>query len=197
MQLPQRGQWRDSYRHRHRQNRSGGDRADDSDGSVEDDGERAGAYRPQDGARITAADNFAPDCLQGQHQRGERSDQGEYAGGDGLGRTARSPWPSTTDVTRKIPPDPGGAARRTPVYRCHIAVAAGEAQAGPKVGGTAAEFLPGQRQGCQYPVDAVDVILDDLVGEHANAGNREPDAVYRLPVMGLKPGSLACCPSRG
>jgi hypothetical protein len=105
------------------------------------------------------------------------------------GRTARSPWPSTTDVTRNTSGIPGGSNLLN--SRCTAATSRSpRASRRPvqRLGGTAAEFLPGERRGCQYPVD---VVLDDLVGEHADAGNRQPDAVHWLPGHGIK-ARVAC-----
>ena len=192
MQLPQRSQRRSSYRHRDCQQGSDGDRAHDADASVEDEGERAGTHRPQNAALITAIENRATDRLRSQHERSERGDQAERAGGDGLGPDR----PLSLAFDDRGDPEHSLGSRRKQLaelalHRCHIAVAAGQPQAGPKVGGAAAEFLPGERRGCQYPVDAVDVILDNLVGEHANAGNRQPDAVHRLPGHGIE-ARVAC-----
>ena len=187
VQLPQRGKRRSGYRHRHRQHRSDGDCADDADGSVHGDRERAGTHRAENAAGITAAENFAADRLQGHDERSERSDQAEHAGGDGLGPDR--PLALAFD-DRCDPEDSLGSRRKqldeVPQHRCDIAVAAGQPQASPEVGGTAAKFLPGERRSGQYPVDPVDVILDDLVGEHANAGNREPDTVHWLPGHGIE-----------
>src|SRR6266704_3139445 len=187
VQLPQRGQRRSSYRHRDCKRGSDGDRAHNADGSVEDEGERAGTHRSQNAALITTTENLATDRLRGQHKRNERRDQAEHADGDGLGPDR----PLSLAFDDRCDPEHSLDSWRKqlaelPLHRCHITVAAGQPQAGPEVGGTAAEFLPGERRGCQYPVNPVDVILDNLVGEYADAGDRQPDTVHRLPGHGVE-----------
>ena len=156
---------------------------DDAQGSVQDQGERAGPHRPQQRrAGMTAADESCCGSPAGQHERNERRDQAEHGRSDGLGPDR--PLALAFDH-RGDPEDAWGARRKQPdelpLHGGHVTVAAGQPQAGPEVGRTAARHLPGQRRGGQNPVDPVDIVLDDLVGEYANTGDGEPDPVQRLP----------------
>ena len=82
---PDRGQRRQQDRHRHRQQRPGHHRADDTDEPVADSHCRRGPQRSQDRAVLGVAAHQAADHLTADHQRGERRDQPEHPEGDGLG----------------------------------------------------------------------------------------------------------------